>query len=113
MNMVMIALRDGRRFQDLLKAIKAAGAHSATVLDNEGMDFLFFRGIRAGMEQSHGQGGGKTVLTMVPDALTESVVEAAERVMVGFNGMICAWQVGHMVSFQGEARSGELTRRFA
>ncbi|MFN3431252.1 MAG: hypothetical protein ACK46X_15020 [Candidatus Sericytochromatia bacterium] len=115
MNMVMIALRDGRRFQDLLKAIKAAGAHSATILDNDGMDVLFMRGIRAHMDAPVGSGApGKTVLTVVPDALTESVVEAAERVLVGFSGMVCSWQVGHAVCFQGETRAGELAaRRFA
>ena len=109
--MVMIALRDGRRFQDLLKAIRAAGAHSATILDNDGMDFQFFRGVRASMDVHAQQTPGKTVLTLVPDALTESVVEAAEGVLVGFAGMVCSFSLGHFASFQGEARSTEAAKR--
>lgn len=111
MNMVMIALRDGRRFQDLLKAIRAAGAHSATILDNDGMDFQFYRGIRGSLDDGQPATPGKTVMTMVPDALTESVVEAAEQVLVGFAGMVCSFSLGHFASFQGEARAQELGRR--
>ena len=114
MNMVMIALRDGKRFQELLKAISAAGAHSATILDNDGMDVVFWRGIRATFDGPSGSGApGKTVLTVVPDALTESVVEAAERVLAGFAGMVCSFQVGHAVAFQGDVRTTELARRYA
>lgn len=112
MNMVMIALRDGRRFQDLLKAIRAAGAHSATILDNGGMDFQFYRGVRASLDDRHAaQTPGKTVMVMVPNALTESVVEAAEQVLVGFSGMVCSFSLGHFAAFQGEARAPELGRR--
>lgn len=114
MNLVMIALQDGRGFQDLLKAIRAAGAHSATILDNTEMDILFWRGIRASMSAPAGQSRpGKTVLTLVPDVLTDAVVEAAERAMVGLTGMVYAWQVDRSVGFQGEARAGEPARRFA
>lgn len=114
MNMVMIALRDGRRFQELLKALRAAGAHSATILDSDGMDVLFFRGVRAHMDEPRSHAPGKTVLTMVPDALTESVIEAAEQALVGIAGMVCSFQLGHFAAFQGETRpAAELARRFA
>lgn len=114
MNLVMIALHDSRGFQDLLKALRAAGAHSATILDNVEMDILFWRGIRATMSAPAGTGGpGKTVLTLVPDVLTESVVEAAERALVGLTGMVYAWRVDHSVGFQGEARAGERAWRSA
>lgn len=111
MNMVMIALRDGRRFQELLKAIRAAGAHSATILDNGGMDFQFYKGIRGSLDDRHAATPGKTVMVMVPNALTESVVEAAENVLVGFAGMVCSFSLGHFAAFQGEARQAELGRR--
>ena len=114
MNMVMIALRDGRRFQDLLKAIRQAGAHSATILDTDGLDVLVWRGIRGALEPPAGQeGSGKTILTVVPDALTAAVIEAAEHILVGFSGTVCAWSVGHAAVFQGERRPTELARRFA
>lgn len=113
MNMVMIALGDGRRFQDLLKAIRAAGAQSATILDNDGMDFQHYRGVRASFDNGAGaHAPGKTVLAMVPNALTESVVEAAEQVLVGFAGMVCSFSLGHFASFQGESTSSvEITKR--
>lgn len=112
MNMVMIALRDGRRYQDLMKALRAAGAHSATILHNDGTDFQFFRGVRATFEERHAHPvPGKTVLVMVPNALTESVVAAAENVLVGFAGMVCSFSLGHFASFQGETGQAELTKR--
>jgi hypothetical protein len=65
-------------------------------------------------------------MTLVPDALTENVVEAAEQVLMGLSGMVCAFQLGHFAQFQGfgrqeaqgesrreKPRSTELTRRFA
>ena len=115
MNMVMIALQDGRRFQDMLKALRLAGARTATILDNPGVDVLFLRGIRASLDDGEPQSptGGKTIMTMVPEALTQDVIEAAERMLVGFSGMVCSWPVGHFVCFQGEARAGELAGRVA
>jgi hypothetical protein len=126
MNMVLIALRDGRRSPELLKALRAAGAHSATVSDSDGLDFIHFRGVRGSLDDGRSAPGpGKTIMTLVPDALTESVVEAAEQALVGYSGMVCAFQLGHFASFQGDARRDarserspeprnvELTRRFA
>jgi hypothetical protein len=122
MNMVMIALRDGRCVQNLLAGLKSAGAHSATILDSTEMDILFWRGIRASLSgPACASGPGKTVLTLVPDVLTRSVVEAAERALVGFTGMVCAWPIDHAVAFQGdmrgeargEVRAAEPARRFA
>ncbi|MNU07119.1 hypothetical protein D3C72_2525840 [compost metagenome] len=51
------------------------------------------------------------MLTLVPDALTESVVEAAEGVLVGFAGMVCSFSLGHFAAFQGEPRSMEAAKR--
>ena len=115
MNMVIIALQDGRRFQEMMKALRAAGAQSATILDAPGVDVLFLRGIRASLNDMgcHETQDGKTIMTMVPEALTQDVIEAAERVLVGFSGMVCSWPVGHFACFQGEARAGELMGRVA
>jgi hypothetical protein len=126
MNMVLIASRDGRRSQELLKALRASGAHSATVLASDGLDFIHFRGVRASMDNDRlSAGPGITIMALVPDALTQSVVETAEQALVGHSGMVCAFPLGHFASFQGdtrreaklerhqEPRNVELTRRFA
>lgn len=126
MNMVLIASRDGRRSQELLKALRAAGAHSATISHGEGFDFFHFRGVRGAMDTDRLTAGpGVTIMALVPDALTQSVVETAEQALVGYSGMVCAFALGHFASFQGdsrretrierhqEPRNVELTRRFA
>jgi hypothetical protein len=134
MNMVLIASRDGRRSQELLKALRAAGAHSATISHGEGFDFFHFRGVRGSLDAERSSAGpGVTIMALVPDALTQGVVETAEQALVGHSGMVCAFPLGHFASYQGETRADargdarrearierhqeprnvELTRRFA
>jgi hypothetical protein len=114
MNAVLIVLPDGRRCPELLRALRDAGAHSATIVDNEGLDFVLWRGLRASMARHWDQAGGtgKTVLAVVPDVLTDSVIAEAEHVLAGAAGatagMILAWGLAHFGCYQGDqAARGE------
>jgi hypothetical protein len=108
---VLIILPDGRKLQDLLAAMKAAGAPGATVFDGQGQEFLAWYGGHPSLARHWSLEGvdreaGKAVLSMVPDALVDAVVGACDHVLDGFSrpfsGMLCTWPIGQFRCFQGD-----------
>jgi hypothetical protein len=116
MNVIMIHLADTRRYGALLEALRMGGAQQATICDNSGVDFLFWRGIRSAFDRpAASRAAGKTIFSIVPEAVTQAVVEAAERVLGGPQGAgaIFTWELSHYSCYQGEARAGELAGAIA
>lgn len=103
-----------------MDAISEAGAPGATVYDSQGMQLLGWLGAHPAMARHWGLEGtehetGKTILSIVPDHLVETIIAAADQVLGGFSapysGMLCTWKVGHYRCYQGDKPTGSRGER--
>jgi hypothetical protein len=111
MEAIIIVLPEARRCAEVLDAMRDAGAPGATVFDSQGREFLLWYDAHPALARHWSMDGldratGKTILAIVPDAMVDLIVLAAERVLDGFStpnsGMLCTFKVGHFRCFQGD-----------
>lgn len=111
MEAILIILPSSDRLADLMDAIKDAGAPGATIFDSQGMQLLGWLGTHPALSRHWSLEGadheaGKTLLTVVPDHLSPTVIAAAERVLGGFSapysGMLCSWKIANFRCYQGD-----------
>lgn len=111
MEAILVVLPDAKKCQELLAAMKDAGAPGASVFDSQGQELLAWYGAHPALSRHWALDGadretGKAILAIVPDTLVDAVVNAADRVLDGFNapfsGMLCTWRIGRFRCYQGD-----------